>query len=80
MLVGHSGISFAAKCADRTVPLWVMFIAMQLLDMVWAPFVPLGHEQARIVPGFTATNPVDLNYMPFSHSLTAAVLWSAGAY
>ena len=39
----------------------------------------LGIEKVRIVPGITASNPLDLYYMPYTHSLVAALLWSAGA-
>jgi len=80
VFVGHYGVSFAAKRAAPTVPLWVLFIAVQLLDIAWAPLVMLGIERVRIVPGFTATNPLDLYYMPYTHSLVAAILWSAGAW
>jgi membrane-bound metal-dependent hydrolase YbcI (DUF457 family) len=31
----------------------------------------------RIVPGFTATNPYDLYFMPYTHSLAGALVWSA---
>ena len=79
MFVGHYGVSFLAKRSDDSIPLWVLFLAVQLLDVVWAPLVLLGIEKVRIVPGFTATNPLDLYYMPYTHSLVAAVLWSAGA-
>jgi len=79
MFVGHYGASFLAKKADDSIPLWVLFLAVQLLDVVWAPLVLLGIERVRIVPGFTATNPLDLYYMPFTHSLVAAVAWSAAA-
>jgi hypothetical protein len=65
---------------NRDVPLWVLFIAVQLLDVFWAPFVLLGIEKARIVPGITASNPLDLYYMPYTHSLVAAVIWSAVGY
>jgi hypothetical protein len=83
MFIGHYGVSFAAKRADRTIPLWVLFIAVQFLDVLWAPFVLLGIEKVRIVPGFTATNPLDLYYMPYTHSLLGAIVWSlvgAGIY
>src|SRR5467141_1937005 len=80
MFVGHYGISFAAKRLDKTIPLWVLFLAVQLLDVGWGILVPLGVEKVRIVPGITASNPLDLYYMPFTHSLVAAVLWSAGAF
>jgi hypothetical protein len=80
MFVGHYAVSFAAKKTDPTLPLWVLFIAVQLLDVAWAPFVLLGVEKVRIVPGFTASNPLDLYYMPYTHSLVAALLWSAAAF
>ena len=80
MFVGHYGVSFAARRSAASVPLWVLFIAVQLLDVAWAPLVLLGVEKVRIVPGITASNPLDLYYMPYTHSLVAAVLWSAGAF
>ncbi len=80
MFVGHYGVSFAAKRSAASVPLWVLFIAVQLLDVAWAPLVLLGVEKVRIVPGITASNPLDLYYMPYTHSLVAALLWSAGAF
>jgi hypothetical protein len=79
MFVGHYGVSFAAKKAEPSIPLWVLFIAVQLLDVMWAPFVLLGIEKVRIVPGITASNPLDLYYMPYTHSLVAAIGWSIAA-
>jgi hypothetical protein len=79
MFVGHYGVSFAAKRLAPALPLWALFIAVQLLDVLWAPFVLLGIEKVRIVPGITASNPLDLYYMPYTHSLVAALLWSGGA-
>src|SRR5262245_31594581 len=79
MFVGHYGVSFAAKRRDTSLPLWVLFLAVQLLDVAWAPFVLLGTEKVRIVPGITRSNPLDLYYMPYTHSLVAAILWSVGA-
>jgi len=72
VFVGHYGVSYAAKRGAPTVPLWVLFIAVQLLDVAWAPFVLLGIEKVRIVPGITKSNPLDLYYMPYTHSLLAA--------
>ena len=83
MFVGHYGVSFATKKVDASIPLWVLFLAVQWLDVIWAPLVLLGIEKVRIVPGFTATNPLDLYYMPYTHSLVAALVWSVvagGAY
>jgi len=79
MFVGHYGPSLAAKAAKNFVPLWILFLAVQLLDVFWSVFVLLGIEKVRIVPGITATNPLDLYYMPYTHSLPGAMLWSIAA-
>jgi hypothetical protein len=76
MFVGHYGPSLAAKALNGSVPLWALFLAVQLVDVFWAIFVLLGIEKVRIAPGITATNPLDLYYMPYTHSLVAAILWS----
>jgi membrane-bound metal-dependent hydrolase YbcI (DUF457 family) len=79
MFVGHYGVSFSAGTRTR-IPLWVLFLAVQWLDVLWAPFVLLGIEKVRIVPGITATNPLDLYYMPYTHSLVAALAWSVAGF
>ena len=76
MFVGHYGPSFAIKSTQPAIPLWSLFIAVQLLDLGWSALVFLGVEKVRIVPGITASNPLDLYYMPFTHSLFAALAWS----
>ena len=80
MFVGHYGVAFAVKTPRNKIPLWVLFVAVQLLDFLWAPFVLLGIEKVRFVPGITATNALDLYYMPYTHSLIGALFWSAAAF
>jgi hypothetical protein len=76
LFVGHYSVSFAGKAAWRSIPLWVLFIAVQLLDVFWSVFVLLGVEKVRIVPGITAVSPLDLYYMPYTHGLLTALGWS----
>ena len=80
MFVGHYGVAFAVKTERNKIPLWVLFVAVQLLDFLWAPFVLLGIEKVRFVPGITATNALDLYYMPYTHSLIGALFWSVVAF
>src|SRR5438309_10812335 len=80
MYVGHYSVAFAVKDERNKIPLWVLFVAVQSLDFLWAPFVLLGIEKVRIVPGITASSPLDLYYMPYTHSLIAALVWSAVAF
>jgi membrane-bound metal-dependent hydrolase YbcI (DUF457 family) len=76
LFVGHYGVSFVAKAHRQEIPLWLLFLAVQLIDVFWALFVLLGIERVRIVPGYTASSPLDLYYMPYTHSLLGAALWS----
>lgn len=80
MFVGHYSASFAGKAIESRIPLWVLFIAVQFVDVLWAVFVLLGIEKVRIVPGFTASSPLDLYYMPYTHSLAGAIGWSVLAF
>lgn len=77
MFIGHYGP--AAASAGTRVKLWHGFVAVQLLDILWAPFVLLGIEHVRIVENFTASNHFDLYHMPYTHSLVMAVAWSVAA-
>lgn len=80
MFIGHYGVSFAAKRAAPTVSLATLFVAVQLLDVGWSTLVLCGVEKVRIVPGFTASNALDLYSMPYTHSLLGALAWSLGAF
>lgn len=79
MFMGHYAPALAIKAARPVLPLWLLFVAVQLVDAAWAVLVVLGIEKVRIVPGITASNPLDLYYMPYTHSLVAALLWSVAA-
>jgi hypothetical protein len=76
MFIGHYGPAFAAKAVVKTVPLWVLFVAAQWVDFLWAAFVLAGVEKVRIVENFIGLSPLDLYYMPFTHGLPSAVLLS----
>ena len=73
MFVGHYGVSFAARAADKRVPLWVWFVAVQWLDVVWSVLVLAGVEKLRITPGYTQANALDLYFMPYTHGLLRAI-------
>jgi hypothetical protein len=76
VFVGHYSVAFAAKRERNKIPLWVLFIAVQFLDYIWATLVLLGIEKLRVIKGFTAGSMLDSYFHPYSHSLPAAVLWS----
>ena len=77
MFVGHYSVAFAIKSDENRIPLWILFIAVQFLDYIWATLVLLGIEKLRVIKGFTAGSMLDSYYHPYSHSLVAALIWSA---
>src|SRR5436305_12838031 len=77
MFVGHYSVAFAANTERNKIPLWVLFVAVQFLDYIWATLVLLGIEKQRVIKGFTAGSMLDSYFHPYSHSLIAALVWSA---
>ncbi len=75
MFIGHYGPSFALR-RKAGIPLWVLFLAVQFVDVLWAVLVMAGVEGVRLIEGFTASSPLDLYYMPYTHSLTASISWA----
>jgi hypothetical protein len=76
MFVGHYSVAFATKSDENKIPLWVLFVAVQFLDYIWATLVLLGIEKLRVIKGFTAGSMLDSYFHPYSHSLIAALIWS----
>ncbi|MGH8231332.1 MAG: hypothetical protein ACRESY_05875 [Steroidobacteraceae bacterium] len=76
MFIGHYGPAFGLKGAARPIPLWLLFVGVQWLDVLWALLVLAGVEKLRIIPGFTQGSPLDLYYMPYTHGLPGAIVCS----
>ena len=77
MFIGHFAPAFVAAARPKAAGLGTLFVAAQLVDIGFAALLVPGIEAMRIVPGITAMNPMDLYYMPFTHSLIGALLWAA---
>ncbi|HYD94812.1 MAG TPA: hypothetical protein VEC01_05765 [Noviherbaspirillum sp.] len=79
MFVGHYSAAFVAHRLAPALPLPAWFIACQLIDLCWGTLVLLGVEKLRVIPDFTRSNGLDLYFMPYTHSLSSAIIWSAAA-
>jgi hypothetical protein len=81
MFLGHYGVAFALKRAEPKVSLGTLFLAVQLLDVLWGCFLLLGWEQVRIDPSAGANAQLAFVHYPISHSLVGALAWGlvAGA-
>ena len=68
MFIGHYGVAFALKKYAPKTSLGILFVAAQLVDIVFFILVPLGIENLRIIPGFTEASPFDLYNYPITHT------------
>jgi hypothetical protein len=80
MFVGHYAASLALKKFEKRASLGVLFLAVQFVDILFFPLVLLGVERLNIVENFTQSTHFELEYMPFTHSLLASILWAVAAY
>ncbi|MBS0255724.1 MAG: hypothetical protein JSS36_11085 [Proteobacteria bacterium] len=78
MFIGHWAPALALANRPAGPRLASLFIAGQLMDWGFFLLVLLGAEHLRIVPHFTAMNPMDLYDMPLSHSLAGPLLLASG--
>jgi membrane-bound metal-dependent hydrolase YbcI (DUF457 family) len=76
MFIGHFALALGAKKVAPKLSLGTTFIAVQLLDLLWPPFLLIGIEKVKIEPGNTAFTPLNFIHYPFSHSLVNAVVWA----
>ncbi len=68
---GHLAVGLAAKRATPRTPLIVLLIASELIDLLCFLFIFAGLERS--------SEQLSLSYIPWSHSLFMAVIWSMAA-
>jgi hypothetical protein len=79
MFLGHYGAALALKRAEPKVSLGTLFVAAQLLDLLWGGFLLLGWEHVRILPDDNPLLTFQFYDYPISHSLVAALAWGLAA-
>lgn len=76
MFIGHLGVGLALKRADKSISLGLLFIAAQLVDIIFSINLLLGIEKLNLIAGTTAANSMEFVYYPFTHSLIANLVWT----
>lgn len=79
MLVGHYSAALLAKAASPRLPLWLLVLAVQLVDFAHALLVLAGVERVRFDTSLPS-NPVDLTFIPFSHGLPSTILLGVAVF
>ncbi len=73
MFIGHYAVGFGLKKKYSDIPLWLMFLSVQLVDIFAFLFVLLGIERIRYNPSDNPFLRTIIEYVPYSHSLLANV-------
>ena len=80
MFIGHYAVCFAIKRYEKKASLGRLFLAVQLLDLVFFSLVLAGIEKFSLQEHYLAASHIKLDYFPWSHSLVAALLWALAVY
>jgi len=75
MFIGHYGVSYFVKKKETDIPLWTLFLAFQLLDIIAFLFILLSIEGVTFCQSANPFFRNELN-LPYSHSLAGALLIS----
>jgi len=75
MIVGHFALGLATKKFHPAMPVWILLLAPQFMDVLFIPFVVFGLESFEYGPYGHLT----LNVL-YSHSLVGALAVAAFAY
>ena len=75
MFIGHFALGYAAKRWAPRLSLAVLFAAALFADLLWPVLVAVGIEHVRIVPGITASTPLEFVSYPYSHSLLTLTIF-----
>ncbi|TGE20335.1 hypothetical protein E5K00_20235 [Hymenobacter aquaticus] len=74
MFIGHYGLAFGAKAAKPQLSLGILFMAVQLADLLWPTLLLVGAERVELLP--SAGQAVTFSHYPISHSLLMSGVWS----
>ena len=76
MFAGHLAAGLILKKMERRLNLGWLFFASLFHDVLFGTFVLLGWEQVHIPANFAQTHYMTFTF-PYSHGLTASIVWSA---
>lgn len=74
MFVGHYAVGLALKKNTDDIPLWLLFVSVQLVDIMAFLFVLLGIEKIAYHPSENPFLRTIIEFVPYSHSLFANIL------
>ena len=76
MFIGHFALAFAAKRLAPGASLGTLFLATQLIDLIWPVLLLAGVERVTIRPEGGGFSSLAFVHYPWTHSLLACALWA----
>jgi hypothetical protein len=77
MFIAHLGVGLAAKKICPRVPLGVLLVSGQAVDVLCGLLMVSGIERMRVSPGISRMSPLEFVSYPWSHSLVMNLVWAA---
>ncbi|MCF7815618.1 MAG: hypothetical protein K9M10_01685 [Candidatus Pacebacteria bacterium] len=74
MFVGHYALGYYLKAKNNYVPLWLIFLGVQFVDLLWAVSIFFGIERASFDPEASSVFLRAIyEYYPYTHSLFTSI-------
>src|SRR2546426_4981180 len=75
MYAGHFAAGLAIKAKEPRAPTWALLLGVGFLDVLFGLLVLIGIERVTMTPGQSPGFALD--FIDWSHSLAAALLWAS---
>jgi len=77
--INHAATGLIIKKIYPDVPMTVILVSVQLIEILWVALNFLGVEKTTTENKVKSVSDIHLEYMPFSHSVVSTVILAAGA-
>ncbi len=78
--INHAATALIVKTIYPDVPMAVILVSVQFIEILWVILNFLGVEKTRTEKSVESVSDVHLEYMPFSHSVISTIVLAAGAW
>jgi membrane-bound metal-dependent hydrolase YbcI (DUF457 family) len=80
LAINHAATALIINKIYPDVPMAMILVSVQLIEIIWVILNFLGVEKTRTEPSVESVSDVHLEYMPFSHSIVSTIVLGAGAW
>lgn len=76
MYIGHYAVAIAAKKKFKQIPLWLLFVSVQFLDLLAFILIMFGIEKIHYTGNQNPFYRTAIEYLPYSHSLFFSIIFA----